>query len=200
MPGLQPQLLWTRRAQLALDQRKRQPSGRSVSCSHPWGTPRAAWPRSLPRGAWPRSASRRPEYVLGQAEAARGVLPSTGDPDLTGEFWSAAAEHAIWASRLSDARAAVDAGLMALGSASDRLPSCQLLALGLRIEAEWADRARMGRLGSEMLEVRELADVRRAELEALVAGFIDRRASAPRELNAFPALGRAEHSRVLGHP
>src|SRR5207245_8936911 len=118
---------------------------------------------------------------------------------LVTERWVSAAARAIWRGQLSAAREAVDTGLTAVRRAEDRLATCQLLAIGLRAEADLAERSRLSRVSSETLEIKARADSRLAELEAIVGRFGDRRSAAPRELHALPATARAEHFRTREH-
>jgi DNA-binding CsgD family transcriptional regulator/tetratricopeptide (TPR) repeat protein len=129
-------------------------------------------------------------------DAAGSLLPLPGDPDVVGELWTTAAEHAIWRGQLTEARVAIDAGLLGVQRTPDRLASCQLLAVGVRVEADRADRARAGRGNPELVEIRELATARMAELRAIVERSEGQGASAPRELHALPVTAEAEYSRI----
>jgi DNA-binding NarL/FixJ family response regulator len=124
------------------------------------------------------------------------VLQRNRTPQFVFLYAECRAELAIWKGRLDDARAAVRHGLARVAGAEEEEYFRNLLALGLRAEADRAEQARARRLpadeavlvGTDLLgQLREVAGRARA------------RGVAPEvETVALAALGEAEAARLEG--
>jgi DNA-binding CsgD family transcriptional regulator len=102
---------------------------------------------------------------------------------------------AIWQDQLDEARAAVREGLEWLADAEGEDFFRELLSLGLRAEADRAERAHARRAPAEAQTARQVGAALLARLRQLV-----NQATAPEpETTAHTALGRAEATRLEGH-
>ena len=115
-------------------------------------------------------------------------------PQLAG-FFAARAALAIWQSRLKDACAAVQQGLAGLADAEEEPYFRSLLTLGLRAEADRAERSRAHRQPAEADAAREVGTGLLARLRQLV----DEASASEPETAAHAMLGEAEAGRLEGH-
>jgi DNA-binding CsgD family transcriptional regulator/tetratricopeptide (TPR) repeat protein len=135
----------------------------------------AAAARLLDEVEWVLARNRTPQFVFLYAEGR--------------------AELAIWQGRLDDARAAVRGGLDRVAGAEEDDFFRNLLALGVRAEADRAEQARARRLPAD-----EAVQVGTGLLDQLreVAGRARARGAPQAETVALAALGEAEATRLEG--
>lgn len=127
-----------------------------------------------------------------EALAIRG-----GDAETVGETaaWVAAAELGVWRGRLDDAHRAVEAGLASHRRGDDPATGLEILALGLRIEGERADLARLRRAPVEMAETEAAAEALMAQARSSAA---EPAARGVPYVDAHLQVCIAEKGRVLG--
>jgi DNA-binding CsgD family transcriptional regulator/tetratricopeptide (TPR) repeat protein len=113
------------------------------------------------------------------------------------DHFEARAALAIWQGQLDDARAAVQEGLQWLAGVDEvELYFRALLTLGLRAEADRAERAHARRAPAEAETARQVGAALLARLRQLV-----NQATAPEpETTAHATLGEAEATRLQGQP
>jgi DNA-binding CsgD family transcriptional regulator/tetratricopeptide (TPR) repeat protein len=115
-------------------------------------------------------------------------------PQFTIHFQTRA-ELAIWQGQLDHARAAVQEGLEWLVGAEEEEWFPSLLWLGLRAEADRAERARAHRAPPETEAARQVGGALLARLRQLV----NQTAAPEPETIAYATLGEAEATRLQGH-
>ena len=124
------------------------------------------------------------------AEAARDPLPS----EIVTPLQSARAALALAQGRPDEARRHVEDAFARIGESKDLLYTPVLHGLGVRAEAELAERARSRRLQDEVAAGRSRAEALLADLDRTLAAADH----APPEALAQRALALAEWSRVAG--
>jgi ATP/maltotriose-dependent transcriptional regulator MalT len=131
-------------------------------------------------------------------EQARRGYSHAGIPQFVGPFAEGRAALAVWQGRLEDARTAIRAGLEGLAGCEQDLWFVSLLSLGLRVEADLAERARVHRQAAQ-LDVDAAGQAGHALLDQLrkLAG---RFAQPQPETLAYAALGEAELTRLEAAP
>jgi ATP/maltotriose-dependent transcriptional regulator MalT len=142
----------------------------------------------------------RGEEAGARAELARAqALTENGLPsEFVAPLEVAWATLALTAEAPADARRHVAAGLAAIATAEDALYTPPLLWLGIRAEADLAERARALRRRADVADAHARATALAARLDALVADAGGD--AAPPDARAHQALGRAELSRLAGTP
>jgi DNA-binding CsgD family transcriptional regulator len=110
--------------------------------------------------------------------------------------FEARAALAIWQGQLDHARAAIQEGLEWLAGAEGEDFFRELLSLGLRAEADRAERARARRAPAEAETAQEVGGALLARLRQLV----DQAATPEPETLAHATLGEAEATRLQGQP
>jgi DNA-binding CsgD family transcriptional regulator/tetratricopeptide (TPR) repeat protein len=137
-------------------------------------------------------------------ETARAWCHQVGDGRLNGLLHRALAELAIWQGRYDDARREVAVGLDLLAHTGDPELAARIAAVGVRAEADRAERLRrVGRSarGGETERDAELVGERLvARLDALAATAGRRHAPPASEAVAAQRTGRAELTRFGPHP
>jgi ATP/maltotriose-dependent transcriptional regulator MalT len=129
-------------------------------------------------------------------EEARRGFSHAGTPQFVGPFAEAQATLAVWQGRLKDAQAAIRAGLQGLAGCENDLWFRPLLSLGLQVEADLAEQARVHRRAAEVDTARQAGRALLGQLRELAGRF----AQAQPETLAHAALGEAELTRLEGEP
>jgi tetratricopeptide (TPR) repeat protein len=131
----------------------------------------------------------RGEFAAAAArlEEVTRAVPKPPRPQF-GDHFAARAALAIWQDRLDDARAVVQAGLEWLAGTEEELYFRPLLTLGLRAEADRAERSRARRATDEAETARRVGTGLLARLRQLV----DQAAAPQPETLAHALLGEAE--------
>jgi DNA-binding CsgD family transcriptional regulator len=109
-------------------------------------------------------------------------------------YFEARAALAIWLGQLDHARAAIQEGLEWLVGAEEEFWFRSLLSLGLRAEADRAERSRTARAPAEAETARQLG----AALLARLRRLVDQATAPEPETSAHAALGEAEATRLRG--
>jgi DNA-binding CsgD family transcriptional regulator len=145
------------------------------------------------------TARGRPEEAAQQLKQAQEQLKHDEDPLDHGLVHAAAAANAMWLEDYETARSEVAAGLEMVGAHGDDQQAVALCVLGLRIEADEAERRRAGgRSGTD--EVRLRAEHLRDRAASLWEGMGTRQRSFP-EAAVDAAMGEAEFARLTsGEP
>ncbi|MFF5291194.1 helix-turn-helix transcriptional regulator [Paractinoplanes globisporus] len=142
------------------------------------------------------TARGRPEEAAQQLKQAQEQLKHDEDPLDHGLVHAAAAANAMWLEDYETARSEVAAGLEMVGAHGDDQQAVALCVLGLRIEADEAERRRAGgRSGTD--EVRLRAEHLRDRAASLWEGMGTRQRSFP-EAAVDAAMGEAEFARLTG--
>ncbi|MFI5890957.1 AAA family ATPase [Actinoplanes sp. NPDC051513] len=148
------------------------------------------------------TARGRPEEAAQQVKQAQEQLKNDEDPLDHGLVHAAAAAFAMWQEDYETARAEVEAGLEVVGAHGDDQQAVALCVLGLRIEADEAERRRArGRAGASD-EVLRHGTALRDRARSLWERMGTRQKSFP-EAAIDAAMGEAEFARLLGgepHP
>jgi DNA-binding CsgD family transcriptional regulator/tetratricopeptide (TPR) repeat protein len=142
------------------------------------------------------TARGRPEESAQQLKQAFEQLKHDEDPLDHGLVHAAAAARAMWLEDYETARAEVAAGLEVVGAHGDDQQAVALCVLGLRIEADEAERRRAGGR-SAVAEVRVRGERLRDRAATLWEGMGPRRRSFP-EAAVDAAMGEAEFARLTG--
>jgi DNA-binding CsgD family transcriptional regulator len=136
-----------------------------------------------------------PEHAAQQLKLAREMLEGDDDPLNHGLAHAAAATRALWLGHHREARAEVERGLEIVASRGDDQQAVALCALGLRVEADEAERRRArGILGAED-DVWPRAEELRERAGSLWRGMGPRQASFP-EAAVEAATAEAEFERL----
>ena len=145
------------------------------------------------------TARGRPEEAAQQLKQAQEQLKNDEDPLDHGLVHAAAASRAMWLEDYATARAEVAAGLEVVAAHGDDQQKVALCVLGLRIEADEAERRRAGgRSGAD--EVRLRAEHLHARAASLWQQMGVRQRSFP-EAAIDAAMGEAEFARLTaGEP
>jgi DNA-binding CsgD family transcriptional regulator len=129
-------------------------------------------------------------------EQARRGYSHAGIPQFVGPFAEGRAALAVWQGRLEDAQTAIRAGLEGLVGGKKDLWLRPLLSLGLWVEADLAERARVHRRAAQADAARQAGHALLDQLRELA----DRFAQAQPETLAHAAFGEAELTRLEGEP
>ncbi|MFC7278411.1 AAA family ATPase [Paractinoplanes rhizophilus] len=142
------------------------------------------------------TARGRPEEAAQQLKQAQEQLKNDEDPLDHGLVHAAAAAYAMWQEDYETARAEVEAGLEVVGAHGDDQQAVALCVLGLRIEADEAERRR-ARGRADLAEVLRHGTALRDRAGSLWQGMGVRQKSFP-EAAVDAAMGEAEFARLLG--
>ena len=139
----------------------------------------------------------RPEEARQHLESARELAAGVADPVLSASVAVTTAELALWESRASSAREAVDAGLKLLEGSDERPLAARLAAAGLAAEADLAASARTRRERGALSMTAE-------RVQRLLDG-VERLGSsgttyADREVRAYASVARGHAARAGGKP
>jgi DNA-binding CsgD family transcriptional regulator/tetratricopeptide (TPR) repeat protein len=159
-----------------------------------------------PRHTATQVASRLAHLVLAQLDTGRGELEAARAhvrtvQQITARQWidrlpAVAAELELWTGHPDRARALVDAGLSDIPQARDPHSDAPALCwLGVRAEADLAERARPRSDGATLLETIDTADRLRSRSRAIA-----RAATRIPEAAMYAAAAEAEHARAHGTP
>lgn len=144
------------------------------------------------------AARGRPEEATQQVKQALEQLKHDEDPLDHGLVHAAAAVHAMWQEDYETARAEVEAGLEKVGPRGDDQQAVALCVLGLRIEADEAERRRAR--GRPADDVRVRGEALRDRAASLWQHMGVRQVSFP-EAAVDAAMGEAEFARLTsGEP
>ena len=134
-------------------------------------------------------------------EIARAWCHQVGDGRLNGLLHRALAELAVWQGRYDDARREVATGLDHLAHTGDPELAARIAAVGVRAEAERAERARRaGRRSPTTGDAERIARDLVARLDELDATTATRQAPATNEVAAARQTGLAELTRLVDEP
>jgi DNA-binding CsgD family transcriptional regulator len=137
----------------------------------------------------------RPEEAAQSLKQAQEQLKHDEDPLDHGLVHAAAAAHALWQEDYETARAEVEAGLEVVGAHGDDQQAVALCVLGLRIEADEAERRRAR--GRAVDDVRERGEQLRDRAASLWQQMGVRQVSFP-EAAVDAAMAEAEFARLTG--
>jgi DNA-binding CsgD family transcriptional regulator/tetratricopeptide (TPR) repeat protein len=141
------------------------------------------------------AARDRPEESAQQIKQAMEQLKNNDDPLNHGLVHAAAAVRAMWQEDYPTAHDEVAAGLAIVGGRGDDQQAVSLCVLGLRIEADEAERRRAR--GRPVAQVRERGAELSARAASLWQGMGKRQRSFP-EAAVDAAMGAAEFARLAG--
>jgi DNA-binding CsgD family transcriptional regulator len=146
------------------------------------------------------------EVGRGEFQAAEAHLAAVKDrslagvPDLAREYTALVAELRVWQGRLEEARAAVQDGLDRVAGTDEQMRSGRLLCLGLRVEADQAERGRARHDPDEVHAAVRAADALASRAAAMAPNPLVPDATTILTTPAVVALWEAERSRLEGHP
>ncbi|WP_433301400.1 helix-turn-helix transcriptional regulator [Actinoplanes sp. CA-030573] len=141
------------------------------------------------------TARGRPEEAAQQLKQALEQLKHDEDPLDHGLVHAAAAAHALWQEDYDTARAEIAAGLEVVGAHGDDQQAVALCVLGLRIEADEAERRRARGRNTSDIEERGTEFIERVRNLWRQMGV--RQKSFP-EAAVDAAMGEAEFARLTG--
>jgi len=127
--------------------------------------------------------------------AARQMAEQTSEPQIFGPLYACLAELAIWQRDLDTAQTLVDRGLGLVGRGGDDYLGIRLCSLGVRVEAERAERALVRRAVDEVERSKAGAAKLLATALELAGGLAQRGVVLP-EADAHLATCEAELSRL----
>jgi DNA-binding CsgD family transcriptional regulator/tetratricopeptide (TPR) repeat protein len=142
------------------------------------------------------TARGRPEEAAQQLKQAQEQLKNDEDPLDHGLVHAAAAAYSMWQEEYETARAEVEAGLEMVGSHGDDQQTVALCVLGLRIEADEAERRR-ARGRADLDDVLRHGTALHDRARSLWQQMGVRQRSFP-EAAVDAAMGEAEFARLLG--
>jgi DNA-binding CsgD family transcriptional regulator/tetratricopeptide (TPR) repeat protein len=165
--------------------------------------------------ARPSSFSERPlppvlaaamlEVGRGEFQAAEAHLTAIKDRSLAGvadlarEYTALVAELRVWQGRLQEARVAVQDGLDRVAGTDEQMRSGRLLCLGLRVEADQAERGRARHDPDEVQAAIRAANALASRAAAMAPNSLVPDATTILTTPAVAALWEAERSRLEGH-
>jgi predicted ATPase/DNA-binding CsgD family transcriptional regulator len=147
------------------------------------------------RGALERAARDLEEL---RRKAGRRASSPSCFPLYAVLFAEATASLAIWQGAYETARAAVGQGLAQVAGCEEEAMTRTLLSLGLRVEADIAERARARRRSEEVEVAHRSGSALLAQIEQLIRTAIMRGGKPEPETVAHAALGQAEFARLQG--
>jgi DNA-binding CsgD family transcriptional regulator len=146
------------------------------------------------------------EVGRGEFQTAEAHLEAIRDRSLAGvadlarEYTALVAELRVWQGRLQEARAAIQDGLDRVAGTDEQMRSGRLLCLGLRVEADQADRGRARHDPDEVQAAVRAADALASRAAAIAPNPLVPDATTILTTPAVIALWEAERSRLDGHP
>jgi DNA-binding CsgD family transcriptional regulator/tetratricopeptide (TPR) repeat protein len=164
--------------------------------------------------ARPSSFSERPlppvlaaamlEVGRGEFQVAEAHLEAIKDRSLAGvadlarEYTALVAELRVWQGRLQEARAAVQDGLDRVAGTDEQMRSGRLLCLGMRVEADQAERGRARHDSDEVQAAIRAANALASRAAAMAPNPLVPDATTILTTPAVVALWEAERSRLEG--
>lgn len=143
------------------------------------------------------TARGHPEEAAQQIKQAMEQLKHDDDPLNHGLVHAAAAACSMWQEDYPAARDEIEAGLAVVGARGDDQQAVALCVLGLRIEADEAERRRARGRSAAVDEVRRRGEELHDRLVTLWQAMGARQVSFP-EAAVDAAMGEAEYARLLG--
>ncbi len=145
------------------------------------------------------------EVPRGEFQAAEAHLEAAqdrslgGDPEDVRVYSELVAELRAWQGRLDEAHAAVVEGLDRLADTGERVRSGRLLCLGLRVEADRAERARARHDPHELDAAVRTADALAARAAAMTPNPLVQHVTPVLASGVVAAVFDGERSRLEGH-
>jgi class 3 adenylate cyclase/DNA-binding CsgD family transcriptional regulator len=141
----------------------------------------------------------RGDFQAAEAHLERIEVSLHGEADKVRCYAELVAELWVWQGRLEEARAAVQDGLDRVASTDERVRSGKLLCLGMRVEADQAERGRAHHDQGGVEAAIRAADALASQAAAMVPSPLVTGASPVLTTSAVVALFDGERSRLEGH-